>query len=113
MIQRYPHSCARDDLGARRLGVARAWLAGRFSREAVVNAEDVALTVLEPGRLAHARHRRDIVVPVDTGHVIVLEGDTPALQVGHGGVDVVDVPLSDGVAGLPGVLRLVDAEGRT
>src|SRR3954447_18583141 len=89
------------------------WLAGRFSREAVVNAEDVALAVLEPGRLAHARHRRDVVVPVDTGHVVVLEGHTLALQVGYGAVHVVDVPLSDGVAGLSGVLRLVDAESRT
>src|SRR4051794_418496 len=76
----------------------------------LVEAHGVALAVLEPGRPAHALHRGDPAVPLDARQVVDLEGDPLALEVAHLRLDVVDVPLGDGVPGLAGVAGLVDVE---
>ena len=74
---------------------------GLFLRKSVVDAKNVVLAVLEPRGLPHVSQGGNVVVPLDTRHVVVvLERHTLALQVGDGRVDVVDMPLSERVTGL-------------
>src|ERR1700712_2420751 len=89
----------------------RRQLTDPFCRKSVVDAEDVVLAVLEPSGLPHVSHGGNVVVPLDTRHVVVVLERTPlALEVPHRRIDVIDMPLSECVPGLPGVVGLVDAE---
>src|SRR3954471_1043484 len=78
---------------------------------ALVDTHDVALAVLEPRRLAHTRKGGNLAVPLGARHVLVdLKDDTLGDQVTHLFIDVVDVPLRDGVTRLARVLGLVEVE---
>src|SRR6185503_14982078 len=73
--------------------------------------QDVALGILEPGRLAAVGVRGDAVLGLQVRHVVFLEGHAALAQVGDLGLDVVDLPV--GLARLVGAGEAGGVEGET
>src|ERR671925_799950 len=73
--------------------------------------EDVAVGILEPGA-ARVAHRGDAVLGLDARHVVFLEDDAVALQLGDHGAHVVHDEARERVPALSCAVALVDAELR-
>src|SRR5687768_6033891 len=78
---------------------------------ALEQAEDVAVGILEPGRL-HALGDIEVAALLEPRHVILLEENALVLEVANLGLDVVDRERQSGRLVGPGMFRAVDVDHR-
>src|SRR5689334_22780597 len=78
---------------------------------AVVDVQDVAVGILEPGGL-EISHHMDIAVATEAGQIIMLEADAGLAEASEDGVELAaEAPGGSGRTIGAGELRLVDQEG--
>src|SRR5688572_8431688 len=78
---------------------------------ALEQAEDVAVGILEPGRL-HALGDIEVAALLEPRHVILLEENALVLEVADFGFDVIDRERQSGRLVGPGMLRAIDVDHR-